>query len=144
MTVSDFGGDFGGDFANSSPVMLSGKFIAIKPQTPIFFDSQVNRPNLAHAGDAGDCLFFGLDFTQITQISPLSLIFTRPDGTKLSASSPAVYVGQNDIDTYAGKMLASSYLVYVFQVGDLTVFGIWNVLAQFNGQIAMARFFVLP
>lgn len=62
----------------------------------------------------------------ISLYTTLALAFSRPDGSVLTVTSPAVTVGSSPLTTPLGTFAANQYASYVFADGDITVAGAYS------------------
>lgn len=69
---------------------------------------------------------FGTSF-DMSGSTALSLAFTKPDGTVLTKTNPAVTVGSVQITTPLGTFAVHQYVLYTFAAGDVTLAGTWKV-----------------
>ena len=76
-----------------------------------------------NVGEYGITFNFNQNFN-ISGYTTLSLAITRPDGTVLTKTNPAVSVGTVALTTTDdGVYAANQYAVYVFAAGDLSAAG---------------------
>lgn len=80
-----------------------------------------------NANEYGIVLKFGTGFDMSGNTS-LSLVFTRPDGTSLTVTNPAVTVGSGAYGSFADK----EYLNYTTVSGDINQAGTYTVRAIYN------------
>lgn len=84
---------------------------------------------------------YGINFLMNTDFdlsasTSIVLVVTRPDGTMLNITNPALTVGNVDIITNIGTFLANQYVKYVFVKGDVNQLGVYTArLYYFNTAI---------
>lgn len=80
-----------------------------------------------NANEYGILFQFGTGFDMSSETA-VSLVFTRPDGTVLTVTNPAVTVG----GTSSGSFSAHQYLNYTFANGDINQAGTYSVRATYT------------
>lgn len=68
----------------------------------------------------------GYDMSSFTTVS---ITFTKPDGTLLTVTNPAVSVPNVDVTTTQGVFAAHKYLSYTTVNGDIDQAGTWTARA---------------
>lgn len=68
----------------------------------------------------------------ISDFTTLSIAFTKPDGSILNVTSPAVSAPATPLTTPAGVFPASQYALYTFIKGDVDVAGDWSARVTYN------------
>jgi hypothetical protein len=92
-------------------------------------------PNNINVGDYGlDFIFFaGFNMANFTK---LSITFTRPNGSTITVTSPAVTLGTNTIaavvNGQAVTFLANQYVIYAFKNGDVNQDGLWSARVTYD------------
>ena len=81
-------------------------------------------------GEYGINFVLGVGYN-ISGFSSLTLTFTKPDGTTLVVTDPAVAVGSGDIVTELGTFADETYATYTFQSGDVDQDGEWSVILTY-------------
>ena len=84
-----------------------------------------------NVGEYGVQFVLGTSFDMSANTS-LSLTFTKPDGTTLTVTNPAVTISASPIVTTAGTFDANTYFLYTFVSGDVSVAGDWTVRGTYN------------
>jgi hypothetical protein len=79
-----------------------------------------------NAGEFGVVFRFGVGFSLVS-FTTLSLTFTRPDGSTVTATNPNVAVGSGDVSTSLGTFLNGQYATYTFASGDISLPGTYQV-----------------
>lgn len=74
----------------------------------------------------GIFVWIGTGFDLIAYTA-LTMTFTKPDGTFLVVTNPAVSVPGIDEETTAGLFPANTYAQYITQPGDIDQVGQWSV-----------------
>jgi len=75
-------------------------------------------------GEYGVACVFNTAYN-MSGFSTISIQFTKPDGTILAPTNPAVTVPNTPITTVLGTFAANQYARYAFQNGDLNQVGVW-------------------
>lgn len=84
-----------------------------------------------YVGSYGVQILVGVGMN-LSAFTALELTFTKPDGTTLVVTNPAVAVGGADVVTDVGTFLATQYLTYTFTVGQLSLAGNWHVRLKYT------------
>src|ERR1035437_4420231 len=84
-----------------------------------------------NANEYGVLFEFGTDF-DMSSDTGVGLVFTRPDGTVLTVTNPAVTVGSVDTGSPPNVFLAHQYLKYTFASGDINQSGVYSVRATYT------------
>lgn len=88
-----------------------------------------------NVGDYGVQFVFGSSpALDLSSFSVLSLVFTRPNGTTLTVTTPDLSVPATPVTIGGVTYAANTYASYFFQDGDVTVPGVWK--ARLNYQNA--------
>jgi hypothetical protein len=84
-----------------------------------------------NVGEYGVPYLFSTGFDMSANTS-ISITFTKPDGTVLTVTNPAVTVPAVDVETTDGLFLAHKYVAYTFKAGDVDQVGIWSARVTYN------------
>lgn len=80
---------------------------------------------------------WGVDFVfntgfNLSGFTLLQIIFTRPDGTTFTKSSPAVSCPNVNLETTAGLFEAQQYAQYTTVPGDINQVGMWSARVEYT------------
>jgi len=112
-------------------VFLSMVFGSLQIQAEFF---SFGPPQTIFSNDDGLSMFLEVG-GQIPGTSNLSLMFTRPDGSFYTSASYKFYVGRVPVLGENIRLPGSSYVVYVFNPGELAYPGVWSVSLLKDGFI---------
>lgn len=83
-------------------------------------------------GEYGVKFAFSVGFN-LTGFTDLSIVFTKPDGTTLTVTNPAVTAPNVNLETTAGLFPAGEYALYTFANGDVNQSGNWCAYVIYDG-----------
>ncbi len=84
-----------------------------------------------NTGEYGVQYLFSTGFDMSANTS-LKITFTKPDGTTIVVTNPAVTVPAMDVETTDGLFLAHQYVAYTFVNGDVDQDGVWNARVTYD------------
>ncbi len=82
-------------------------------------------------GEYGVVYYLGTSYV-MTGNTSLGITFTKPDGTELAVTSPAVTISATPVTTSEGVFAANTYLIYTFVNGDVDQAGEWSARGIYN------------
>lgn len=92
---------------------------------------RISRSGGLNVGEYGVELLFSTGF-DMSDFTGLSIVFTKPSGTILIVTNPAVTVPAADVETTDGLFLANQYVAYTFVSGDIDQVGVWSARVTYD------------